>query len=156
MHLSARLDAHPSSRLASGIHSCIDCAMRALIITLVFALPAHAQDTPLTAKEFQAEVEGKTLSYSTDGIEYGAEIYYKNRRVLWSFLGDECFDGYWYASDSLICFAYESFAEDQCFYFYRRGGQLIARFWRQELNERTYAISPRSEPLICPGPKVGA
>jgi len=48
--------------------------------------PAFAQ-SPMTAAEFEAYTNGKTLYFNNQGETYGAERYFGKRRVEWSFLG---------------------------------------------------------------------
>ncbi|MDA8585178.1 hypothetical protein N9L47_02805 [Rhodobacteraceae bacterium] len=130
--------------------------MRILLVLLALALPAHAQDRPITAAEFEQMVTGQTLSYQSSGGEYGAEEYLDNRRVRWSFLDGECTEGVWYEKGPQICFEYEDIEGEQCWQFYERNGKLLARFENDPTQTELIETRRRSGPLYCVGPEVGA
>ena len=61
--------------------------MLRLISIFALAFPALAlAETPLSAEDFAARVQGKVLTYGLAGEPYGAEEYLPDRRVRWSFL----------------------------------------------------------------------
>lgn len=124
---------------------------------ILAAAPALAQQAaPMSAEEFDAYTRGRTFTYGSEGAAYGAEEYLSNRRVRWSFLGDECQEGEWYEDSGLICFVYEDRPDPQCWTFARGpGGGLLAIF--RGLGEQTelYEMQSSTEPLACPGPEVG-
>ena len=130
--------------------------MRAFIslLLLLFASTASAE-TPMTAAEFEAYVEGRTLYYGFDGQDYGAEEYLPNRRVRWSFLDGECLDGQWYEAGDLICFVYDEMPDPQCWSFFRRGGGIVARFENGSDGLELYQTREARGPLMCLGPEVG-
>lgn len=130
-------------------------SMRILVFAACAALPAQAE-TPLSAEEFEARTTGKTLYYATGGFDYGIEEYLSNRRVRWSYIGDECHEGEWYPLGDLICFEYDGIGDPQCWTFYDTGRGLLARF--ENGVETTELVETRqsSEPLLCLGPKVGS
>lgn len=105
--------------------------MRPLLLLAVLATPALAQE-PLSAEEFEAMVEGRTLTYGTLGEPpYGIEHYHPDRRVTWAFLGtDQCIEGKWHAEgpeDSpAICFVYVDDPVPHCWHFFRDGDALRA------------------------------
>ena len=109
----------------------------------------------MSPEDFEALVTGQTLSYSSGGIEYGAETYFENRRVRWSFLDGECTEGHWYVAADLICFVYDDIPNHQCWKFYLRGGQLLARFENDPEADAIYSTHKRKESLLCLGPDVG-
>lgn len=126
------------------------------IAALSLACPAMAQDTPLSAAEFEALTTGKTLSYARDGnTPYGAERYLPGRRVIWAFTGEDCKSGRWYEDKGAICFVYEDTATPNCWKFYADADGLTAEFADSAEGSRVYALTPQSDPLHCPGPKVG-
>ncbi len=127
----------------------------AILMTAAIAFPAAA-DAPIDANEFDALTRGKTLTYSSNGFDFGAEEYLEDRRVRWTFLDGECFDGTWYESGELICFAYEGFTEDQCWTFQSGPGGLVAQFENDPSSRPVYQTRESREPLLCLGPKVGA
>lgn len=126
----------------------------ALLATLAGS-PVRAE-TPLSASEFEAYTTGKTLTYAAEGRIYGIEEYRTGRRVRWSFLDGECQEGTWYASGEMICFAYESGLEDQCWLFFRDPGGLRARFMNRPGDDDLIETRQSDDPLLCLGPRIGA
>ncbi|MEL6915702.1 MAG: hypothetical protein AAFP13_14490 [Pseudomonadota bacterium] len=128
------------------------------MLALVAALlpgPLLAQDTPMTAAEFEAFVTGKTLSYGRQGeAPYGTEEYLPDRQVRWAFTGEECKDGVWYAEGALICFVYDDDPEPQCWQFFAGPDGLRADFAGRE-DAPIYSVRESEEPLFCPGPRIG-
>lgn len=119
------------------------------------ALPAHAGE-PMTAAEFEAYVTGQTLTYSDGGVTYGIEEYLSNRRVRWSYINDECHDGYWYEAGPEICFVYEHNPDEaQCWIFSKDDGRLSAKFMGADDGRELYEAQRSSEPMVCLGPDVG-
>lgn len=112
--------------------------------------------TPLTADEFEARVTGRTLTFHFQGQAYGVEQYMPGRRVLWSFIGDECQEGVWYPREDMICFAYDGNPDEQCWHFYASGTGLRGVFVGPEgPGTELYEVLNTDKPLICPGPAVG-
>ncbi|WP_245902609.1 hypothetical protein [Pararhodobacter marinus] len=145
-------------------------AARTLSAAGVFAIalgavfPAFAQNaapapqgTPMTAEEFEAHTEGRTLSYAIDGTPYGIEEYLPNRRVRWAFVNQECNDGVWYERGDAICFLYEAAPDDeQCWHFYAEGSGLRAVFQGGDgPSTELYEVEQSDQPLTCMGPGVG-
>lgn len=130
--------------------------MRALLLLALLATPALAQD-PVTAEEFEALVEGRTLTYGEEGQPpYGIEHYFPNRRVTWAFLGsDQCLEGEWYAEgppDSpAICFVYEDGLDPQCWRFFREGDALRAEFLDDGGSMVLYELQEEDGGLVCGG-----
>ncbi len=129
--------------------------MRLLALPLVLLAPSAAADTPLSASEFDALTRGKTLTYSSGGVDFGAEEYLDGRRVRWTFLDGECVDGAWYADRGMICFVYDGIAQDQCWTFQHGPGGIIAQFENNPESTPVYQTRETREPLLCLGPKVG-
>ncbi len=129
-------------------------ALAFLMIAGMIAAPALAE-TPLSASEFDARTQGKTLYYSDGMIDFGAEEYLPDRRVRWTFLDGECVDGTWYEAGELICFVYDEFDDHQCWSFFDGPGGLIARFENDPARRPLYQTRESREPLQCPGPRVG-
>lgn len=127
---------------------------RLMIACLLSAAPAVA-GAAMSAEEFDAYTSGKTFYYGSQGAPYGAEEYLSNRRVIWTFLNDECQNGIWYEQDGLICFVYETEPDPQCWSFTRSPGGLIARFENDPVQTELYEVRRSADPLICPGPDVG-
>ncbi len=128
--------------------------LTAACLAVLTALPAVAEEE-MSAAEFEAYVEGRTLTYHDDGVAYGVEQYLPGRRVRWAYFGDECWDGYWYDDGPNICFVYEDNPEPKCWRFTRKGGRLSALFIGSEEGRELYEALNSEEPLYCPGPDVG-
>ncbi|MEM6322809.1 MAG: hypothetical protein AAF748_03955 [Pseudomonadota bacterium] len=130
--------------------------MRALLILALTLLtnPALA-DEAMSAAEFEAYVEGRTLTYHDQGVAYGIEQYLPNRRVRWAYLDQECWEGYWYDDGPNICFVYEDSPEPKCWRFSRKNGKLSAVFIGAENGRELYEARNSSEPLVCLGPNIG-
>lgn len=120
-----------------------------------FPLAAMADERPVSPAEFERMVTGKTYSYANGSSVYGAESYFDNRRVRWTFLDGECTDGEWYVAGDQICFVYEDIPNPQCWQFYMRDGRLTAKFENDPLSTLLYETEQREEPLYCKGPDVG-
>lgn len=129
--------------------------MRLALILMLLPTLALAE-TPLTAEEFAARVEGRTLIYSYGGQPFGTEQYFPNRRVVWAFTDGVCVYGRWYAQDEEICFVYEDTPDPQCWLFFDRGGKLVAQFMGEGAGTVLSEVAQSDSPLACPGPDVGA
>ena len=126
------------------------------VVCLCIAGQSVAADTPLTGKQFEQRVMGKTLSFTSGNVTYGAEEYLDDRRVKWSFLDGECHEGHWYDYGSKICFVYYDMPTEQCWSFFDRNGQIMARSENGSRGRELIATVHQDEPLMCLGPKVGA
>lgn len=111
----------------------------------------------MSGAEFETYTAGKTLTYVQDGISYGAEQYFDNRRVVWAFLGEQCMNGIWHEpTPGLICFEYEEAnAGEQCWRFFRKPNGLRAIFEGETDPTELYETQQNNEALFCPGPEVG-
>lgn len=125
----------------------------ALLPALLAAAPLSAD--PLTAEEFEARTEGRTITYSAYGQPYGVEQYLPGRRVIWAFEGGECKRGTWFQQDQMICFDYRDENGLQCWTFHAAPEGLSARFMGDAEGEPLISLQESSEPLICPGPDLG-
>jgi len=126
----------------------------AALAGLIFAPSAQAQSN-MSAAEFDAYTQGKTLFYGQGNAPYGAEIYLPNRRVRWSFLDGECKDGEWYEDAGLICFVYEDNPNPQCWSFQRSSSGLTAQFENEVGSTELYEADDRGQEMLCLGPKIG-
>lgn len=126
-----------------------------VIAAALLAAPLQAAE-PLSASEFEAYVEGRTLYYGQSGQAYGVEEYLPNRRVRWSFLDGKCKEGEWFATpESQICFVYEDNPDPQCWSFFEDGGKLRAVFENDPQATVLYEAQQDDEPMLCYGPDVG-
>ena len=120
--------------------------------------PAFAQD-PMTATEFDAYTNGKTLYFNNQGKTYGAERYFGKRRVEWSFLDGECQQGRWFeAGRNFICFIYDDTVDPQCWQFFKTPDGLRAQFKGaagDTEEDMLYEAQPNATPMQCHRPGVG-
>ena len=127
------------------------------VALLIAAAAPVAADGAMTAAEFQAYTQGKTLTFGVAGAPaYGAEQYKSNRRVVWSFLDGEFNNGVWYESKGSICFRYDFDPEPKCWKFYDDPNGLRAVYLNDPSASALYEAQDSTEDLICPGPRVGA
>ena len=105
---------------------------------LLLAAPAAAQ--AVTADEFAAMAEGRTLRFSLDGAAFGAEQYFAGHRSLWRFEDGGCLRGRWWADNGLICFSYEDDPAAQCWRFAETADALIEHRKRQEFRVQQEAL----------------
>ena len=127
---------------------------RVLLLFSLLAAPLWAQ-SPMTAAEFEAYAEGKTLFFAADGQRYGVEEYLPDRRVRWSFLDGQCKEGYWYEDNQQICFVYEESDGPQCWSFFLGSRGLTATFENRPGGRTLYEIESTGEDMLCLGPEVG-
>lgn len=129
-------------------------------LILAVSIPAIAQDAatePMSAQAFDAYTLGRTLSYNVQGTPYGVEQYMPNRRVRWTFIGDQCQDGTWYERNGNICFLYDNAPNnEQCWTFYRTDNGLRAVFQGPDgPSTELYEVQQNDAPMSCMGPGVG-
>ncbi|MBJ2150514.1 hypothetical protein [Paracoccus sp. IB05] len=111
--------------------------------------------TPMTAAEFNAYVEGKTLTWSQYGAIFGIEEYLPNRKVRWKTSPDECQYGSWFEREGQICFVYEYGVGEHCWTFWTEGEELRALSANGFEGSELTVINETPEPLACPAPDVG-
>ena len=129
----------------------------ALALALAWAaLPAAAIEggTPMSPEAFESFAEGQTLSFSLGGVPYGMEQYLPGRRVTWAFVGEECREGVWFPVDQQICFEYDDEpGRLHCWTFHETPDGLMAQ---SDGMGGVVTVDRSPEPMICPGPEVGA
>jgi hypothetical protein len=136
-------------------------AMRALpVLALLLPLPALAEQ-PLSGQEFEALVEGRTLTYGQAGqAPYGVEHYHPDRRVTWAWAADDaCSAGTWYEEEReglpALCFLYEHDPETpRCWRVFRDGDGLRATFLDGGDASVPYEIVDEPGGLVCGGAGV--
>ena len=127
--------------------------MRSLLFALL-ASPALAE-APMTGAEFEAYVEGRTLSFGTVGNpSYGVEKYLPNREVIWSPGEGTCYDGIWYDQGEDICFLYEHDPEPKCWRTFRTENGIRAEFTNRPGHSAIFETVDSPDELICPGPDL--
>ena len=128
--------------------------IRLLIPLCLAAVPVFAQ-TPMSADQFEAYTNGRTLFYGIGGRAYGVERYLPGRRVIWSFLDGDCRDGIWSEDAGQICFLYEDRVDPQCWTFAETANGLTARFEADTDVIELYEAEDIGEEMLCYGPDVG-
>lgn len=122
--------------------------MRSLLLLLLLATPAAAQDK-MTAAEFDAHVTGRTITFRTDSNPlYGIEAYLEGRRVMWSAFDGTCMYGTWYEREGDICFLYEDDPEPKCWATYMEDNGIRAVFTNVPFGTVIYETD-EDAPLIC-------
>jgi hypothetical protein len=110
----------------------------------------------MSAAEFEEYTTGHTLTFSFQGVPYGAEQYLPGRRVIWAFTGDDCREGQWYEEAGNICFVYDDLPLDpQCWSFWRTDEGLRALFMGEGARTELYEAERSRRPLLCEAPSVG-
>lgn len=123
--------------------------MRSLLICLILATPAAAQDT-MGAEEFDAHVTGRTLTYRTESNpSFGVERYLPGRRVMWSTFDGICQYGVWFESKGDICFRYEGDPEHKCWTIHDDPGGIRGVYTTRLPATVIFEIPDRKDPLIC-------
>ncbi len=128
--------------------------LRAAVLACLIPLPALAE-LPMSAKDFEAYVTNKTITYDYGAGLLGVEQYLPGRRVRWAFEDDKCMIGSWYEDSGNICFVYEDGTGPQCWRFERDGAGLRAQFMNEPGGTVINEIDSSAEPLGCSGPEVG-
>ena len=126
---------------------------------LLHDLPLPGLGPPMTAAEFEAYAVGKTLTYAADGKVWGQEKYLPGHQVVWAFANEPCEYGSWaevMSADAspMLCFVYENNPDPNCWQFYNTAGGLVALFVGSDISPVS-EVAQTSEPMQCPGPRVG-
>ncbi|CUH40311.1 hypothetical protein JSE7799_03043 [Jannaschia seosinensis] len=127
-----------------------------LVLALMAAAPAFAQRA-VTPDEFDTMVTGRTLHFNRAGEPFGAEQYFEDKRVIWSFENGQCQRGIWFTNaEDEICFVYEGDPASQCWNFLEMpGGDLHARLPGSDPAGDLVMRDVSREALNCPLPDLG-
>lgn len=132
-------------------------------LALLCNLGAHAGHSAeqVQIDAFDAFVVGKTFDFSINGIVYGTERYWPNRRVEWRTFEGKCLFGSYFEWQGKICFAYDEWGADaerlpQCWTFERNGNVISAQFFDPDQPSPPILMQESATPLTCTGPEVGA
>ena len=125
------------------------------LILAMALLPGIAAAEPMTAERFDEATLGKTMTWSEFGQAYGVEQYLPNRRVRWTFTGDDCMTGHWYPDGNAICFQYEDRDTPACWIIGQNGGNLTALDTEDPPDTPPVIVAETVEPMACFGPEVG-
>lgn len=124
--------------------------MRRLLALALLATAAHGDtDPPLSAQDFEALVEGRTMDTHDSSGRYGVETFLPGRRAIWR---DEsqCLDGTWRPQGEMICFDYRGVATPFCWTYHDRGGWLMA--WLDgDRGTEPIMLYPSDELVTCEG-----
>lgn len=133
---------------------------------LVAPVPAFAAEEVLSPKnpikgilspeEFKEFATGSTLYFTKNGQPFGAEHYFEDGRVIWSFMSGKCDRGAWFENEGQICFAYESQSSAQCWHFFKDGEKHRGRVVGADPEEDLTVAGRNSRELTCDGPGVNA
>jgi hypothetical protein len=131
--------------------------MRLFVVLAVglTTLPVRAE-TPMTADEFDALTQGRTMTWSEFGTVYGIEQYLPGRQVRWSPIGADCKLGHWYPDGPAICFQYEDDIDPDCWLIARSADGIIARYLTNPPETEPVVVAETTEMPACLGPKIGA
>ena len=133
--------------------------MRLLVtLALLAAAPQSGSalaDTLLSAQEFDALTQGRTMTWAEFGQVYGVEQYLPGRKVRWTVLGDDCMEGQWFPQGPAICFLYDGRVDPVCWEISAAGAALHARLVGNPPGTVPVEIVETTAPLACFGPEVG-
>ena len=141
--------------------------MRSVLALAVFPGMALAE-APLTAEEFGARIEGRTLVFTQHGTVWGQERCFPGARVLWQGADGRCLEGSWRETEEgFICFSDRlGPTEPQCGRFIPEGAGM--RLEMQGASAGTGGAGTGGEgtgiaraeetdrPMLCQGPEAGA
>ena len=126
------------------------------ILLLSTSSSLTSAETTLSGSDFDAFTNGHRLYYCQNGRVYGAESYFDNARVRWSFLDGNCLIGRWYEASELICFDYSTVVDVQCWHFFKGDNGLIAKFDGDTDSQTLYEAYRAPSLLKRPGPISGS
>lgn len=121
------------------------------------ACPALAERI-VTAQEFEQMVTGKTFHFDRNGLPFGSEQYFEDKRVIWAFEnGGQCQRGIWFENTrGQICFVYETDPAPQCWDFLEGDdGRFRARLDGAAPEGDLVTTGITRQTLDCPLPDLG-
>lgn len=126
------------------------------VMALLLASGAFGE-TLVGPEEFQTLSEGKTLYFTRDGVNFGAEQFYKNRTSTWQYEDGTCIVGQWYPDADALCFVYDQQPIPQCWYMVRRDGSIYARLRELATGDPSELLLSHTDtnPVPCPAPDLG-
>jgi hypothetical protein len=129
--------------------------MLRLSLLLCLIAPAANAEGAMSPEEFDTWSTGKTLAYSVDGVIYGSEAYFPDRKVRDADTGGPCLDGSWYADGDAVCFVYPARDGTHCWRYWREGEAVFAKSVAADPPDTPQRVTVADAPLACPGPDVG-
>lgn len=132
--------------------------LAATVVLLVLQTAPGAAAELVPPEAFQTMSEGRTLHFTLDGAQFGAEQFFPGRRSLWRFADGSCAPGRWEAQGPQICFLYDADPTPICWLFRREGAEFAALLLDggAETGFRLELDRVAEDPLPCPGPPVGS
>ncbi|TFL19826.1 hypothetical protein [Jannaschia formosa] len=104
--------------------------MRPLILALLFAFPAAAEEVPLTPDQLLDRLVGTTAAFTTVPGDYpvGIEYFPSRTRSFWQPAGGYCVNGKLTIRKDQLCFRYEDEPEvEHCWTAFEEDGGLFVR-----------------------------
>ncbi|WP_239450478.1 hypothetical protein [Loktanella sp. S4079] len=104
----------------------------------------------MNASEFEAHVEGRTVTYQyVFDKSRGIERYLPGRRVMWSSRTGICQYGVWYESKGDICFRYDHDPEPKCWSVFDEADGIRGVFTTRAPFTVIKELPDADDPLIC-------
>ncbi len=122
---------------------------------LAVPVPVIAAEDILSPSEFKELTAGTTMYFSKNGQPYGAEQYFEDGRVIWTFFNGQCERGAWFEDEGRVCFVYETQSDAQCWHFFKDGDSHRGRVVGADPAEDLKVEGQNTRDLTCPGPGVG-
>lgn len=126
------------------------------LTAVVLASGAAAAQEPVSPAQFEALATGRTLHFTRDGVHFGSEQYFRDRRALWMFFDGTCEVGRWEPQGDLVCFTYEDDPQRQCWRLWREDGRLLAGLAGPDPGPPLRLSHADETDLACPGPEIGS
>lgn len=131
--------------------------MKPLLILTLTLLPALAlaEDAPpdigppLTAKAFEALVQGNTMDTHDTGGLYGVETFLTGRRAIWRD-AEQCLEGTWRPEGEMICFDYMGEPFAHCWTYHDQGGSILG-FYEGDQASAPISLIPSKDFVTCEG-----
>lgn len=118
------------------------------LLSLILALPALAEDTPLSAAEFDALTAGTTFDTYSYGSVYGIEKFLPGRRSIWEDASG-CKYGTWAQLGEQICFSYEDDPENPDCWTYYRSEEGIIGYYQGDETDAPIRLLPAVSKMSC-------
>lgn len=114
-----------------------------------------AQAERLDGARFDAYSKGKTIYFEDANGFAGAEIYWPNQKVTWTFGDGQCLEGSWREEGSEICFYYIDQPAPHCWNFDLVNNRLRGTSTNDEGTYIQHEIEGVEGRFECPAPYLG-
>lgn len=125
------------------------------LAALTLSVRAGRCETPVSAAEFDAYATGHTITYFSEGAEFGVEQYLPGRQVKWTTGDGICLRGSWYPKGDEICFEYQDDPGAHCWAFSKSADGLKAIYTSDADGPVLMEAERTTRPLECNGPFLG-